>query len=60
MTDQWFDNGRELIMKRIAHEMRIDQYTVEQIYSKFSEFSLAGDYDVEKEVFWNIVHGAFD
>lgn len=51
MTD-WYEQGKKSIFEKIASEHGCNYHEVVQFYRYFTEVGLAGDYDVEKEVFY--------
>lgn len=53
MTNNWYEEGFDRIIKEMADELGLQQNVVAAVYRKISEFGLGGDYDVEKEVIWD-------
>ena len=53
MMSNWFDESYEKLIADIAEIAEISVEAVKEVYSHLSNIGLI-DYDVEKEVFWDL------
>lgn len=53
MMGNWFDESYEKLIEDIAEIAEISIEAVKEVYSYLSNIGLI-DYDVEKEVFWDL------
>lgn len=52
MSDDWFEEGKQLVLNQIAEDLNEDISVVSDVYSKLVDIGLI-DYDVEKDIFWD-------
>lgn len=55
MSDDWFEKGKQLVLNQIAEEINEDISVVSEVYSKLVDLGLI-DYDIEKDVFWDLLY----
>ena len=55
MSSDWYDDGYNFVISTIAEELGISEDIVKKVYSAISDYNLI-DYDVEKEIFWEIMN----
>lgn len=56
MNKDWYEEGYDRVMKDAADALGFHQNVVASVYRYFSELGLAGDYDVEKEIIWDLYY----
>ena len=53
MIEDWFEEGKQKIINKIADALDEDPDLVEAVYAELVNEGLI-DYDVEKEIFWEM------
>jgi len=53
MNERWFEAGREAMLEIVRDQSGADTDTIDAVYSALYNLGLI-DYDVEKEVFWDL------
>jgi hypothetical protein len=55
-VSDWYERGRTEIVRRIKQSTGLSENDIDNVYAMLSEIGLI-DYDIEKDVFYTIIHG---
>jgi len=60
MSKDWYKEGYDRLMKEASKDLDLHQNVVAVVYRYFSNLGFAGDYDVEKELLWDMYYADDD